>query len=319
MLNLTQLHHFKLVAQEGSFARAADMASITQPALSNSIRSLEKKLGFQLFERSERPIKLTSEARTILAGVDALLFEARNLDQSLDNLVSGKGGHVRLGMTAVYSTSLGGPIIAEWHNAHPNVKLDLVVQETPDLLEGLRDETFDLIVGDARDLRGDTDDLELVHLPTQSGGAFCRAGHPILDIRRPQPSDLARYHFAGTHFPTEVVKVFTRFLGRQRHGLDPVISIDSHNIAALRDAVAESDLILLTTPGTVRNQLALGILRQIPINLGIDGMWSVVTQHGRVLHPAVPELIAKIIEIGKRDHDHRLAPYARQFAQPRQV
>lgn len=319
MLNLAQLHHFKLVAQEGSFARAAELANITQPALSNSIRSLEKKIGLQLFERSARPIRLTSEAKSILPRVDAVLFEARNLDQSLENLVSGQSGHVRLGMTAVFSTSLGGPIIAEWHNAHPNVKLDLVVLETPALLEGLRDETFDLIVGDARDLQANTDDLKLVELPAQSGGAFCRAGHPILDICRPQPADLTHYRFAGTHFPADVAKGITEFIGQERIGLDPIVSIDSHNIAALRDAVAESDLILLTTPGTVRNALALGILRQIPIDLGIDGVWSVVTCHGRVLHPAVPQLIAKIVEIGKRDHDRRLAPYARQFAQPRQV
>lgn len=319
MQNLTQLHHFKLVAQEGSFARAADMAHITQPALSNSIRSLEKKLGFQLFERSERPIRLTSEAKSILARVDAVLFEARNLDQSLTNLGSGQGGHLRLGMTAVYSTSLGGPIIAEWHNSHPNVKLDLVVQETVDLLQGLRAETFDLIVGDARDLQADTDDLQLIDLPVQSGGAFCRAGHPVLDIRQPQPSDLARYHFVGTHFPAEVTKAFARFIGRDNLGPDPIMSIDSHNIAALRDAVAESDLILLTTAGTVRNALALGILKQIQIDLRIDGVWFVVTRRGRVLHPAVPRLIDKIVEIGKRDYDRRLAPYARQFADPRQI
>ena len=318
MLNLAQLHHFKLVAQEGSFARAADLANITQPALSNSIRSLEKRLGLQLFERSERPIRLTPEAREILPRVDAVLFEARNLDQSLENLALGQSGHIRLGMTAVYSTSLGGPIIAEWHNAHPNVKLDLVVQETSALLDGLRDEEFDLIVGDARDLQADTDDLNMIELPAQFGGAYCRAGHPILDILHPLPADLARYRFAGTHFPADVVNAFAELIGRKGIGIDPIFSIDSHNIAALRDAVAESDLILLTTPGTVRNALALGILRQIPIDLGIDGVWSVVTRHGRVLHPAVPQLIAKIVEIGKRDHDHRLAPYARRFAQPPQ-
>lgn len=317
MLNLTQLHHFKLVAQEGSFARAADLANITQPALSNSIRSLEKRLGLQLFERSERPIRLTAEARGILVNVDAVLFEARNLDQSLSNLVSGQGGHIRLGMTAVYSTSTGGPIIAEWHNAFPNVKLDVIVDQTTQLLEGLRDEEFDLIVGDTRDLRTGTDGLELIDLPALSGGAFCRAGHPILQIRHPQPVDLARYNFAGTHFPADVIRAFARFIGRDDRGPTPIVSIDSHNIAALRDAVAESDLILLTTAGTVRNALALGILKQIPIDLRINGEWSIVTQRGRVQHPAVPKMIAKIVEIGKREHERRLAPYARQFIESR--
>ncbi len=319
MQNLSQLQHFKLVAQEGSFARAAELANITQPALSNSIRSLERRLGMILFERSARPVRPTPAARGILERVDTLLFEARNLDQFLDNLHSGQSGHVRLGMSAVFSTSLGGSIIAEWQNMYPNVQLDLLVHETVDLIDGLRDESCDLIVGDARDLRDGVDDLELIALPMQSGGAFCRAGHPILSIKHPQPADLARYRFAGTHFPETVIAAFARFLGRETLAQAPIISINSHNIAALRDAVAESDLILLTTAGTVRNALARGILNQIPIDLGINSVWSVATRRGSVLHPATETLIDKIVEIAEREHDRRLAPYAPQSTRARDI
>lgn len=306
MQNLTQLKHFKLVAQFRSFARAAEMANISQPALSNSIRSLERRLGLVLFERSERPVTLTSVGKSILKQVDAVLFEARNLDQLLDNLEAGHGGHIRVGMTAVFSTSLGGPIVAEWHEDHREVKLDLIVGETTDLLGALRDETLDLIVGDKRDLGNEAADLDLVALPPQPGGAFCRAGHPILDIRRPLPEDLARYRFAGTHFPKAVLSSFARFLGPSSRAREPAISIDSHNIAALRDAVAESDLILLTTRAAVRSALARGILRPIPIEIGIAGVWSVATRRGRVNHPAIPALISKIIETSARENEHRL-------------
>lgn len=313
MQNLSQLQHFKLVAQEGSFARAAALANITQPALSNSIRSLEKRIGFMLFERSERPVRLTSYGKSLLGRVDAVLFEARNLDQMLINLSSGQGGHLCVGMTAVFSTSLGGQIIAEWHENHSNVTLDLAIHETTALIEGLRDEAFDLIVGDARDLRTDVDDLDLIELPPQEGGAFCRAGHPILNIRKPQPADMARYRFAGTHFPHAVTRAFARFLGRETCNDEPIISIDSHNIAALRDAVAESDLILLTTSATVRSALSLGLLKQIPVDLGINGVWSIAKRRNRVLHPAAEKLIHKVVETAKREHDRRLAPQGGQF------
>ncbi|TMV09926.1 LysR family transcriptional regulator [Ruegeria sediminis] len=312
MLNLNQLRHFQLVAREGSFARAAELASITQPALSNSIRALEERLGYQLIERSERPVRLTPFGRSILDRVDRVLFEARNLDQELSNLAAGKGGHVCVGMTAVFSTSLAGPIIAEWHNANPDVKLDLIVTETVELLAGLREEAFDLIVGDVRDLPENSSEFDIVELSPQAGGAFCRAGHPILKIPKPLPADLARYRFAASHFPAEVANAVTRFLGVQ-DGHQDVIAINSHNVAALRDAVAESDLILLTTRGTVRNMLALGILKRVAIEIGIDGLWSVVTLKGRVTHPAVPQMIRKIAEVSRREHDRRLTPYTSQY------
>ena len=76
------------------------------------MRSLERRLGFQLLERSSRPIVPTPEGRRILPRVEALLFEARNLDQSVQNVTSSQTGHVRLGMTAIYSTSSGGAVFS---------------------------------------------------------------------------------------------------------------------------------------------------------------------------------------------------------------
>lgn len=309
MQNLTQLFHFKLVVQERSFARAAELANITQPALSNSIRSLETRLGQVLIERSERPVRVTSVGRSILENVEKVLFEARNLDQKLANLGTGQGGHIRLGMTAIYSTSLAGPIIAEWHDRHPNVRIDIVVEETTNLIVGLRNESYDIIVGDARDLQTDVDDLKLEVLPPQLGGAFCRSGHPILDILNPRPTDLTRYKLAGTHFPRGLLRELAKILEIDTDKIQSIISVNSTNIAALRDAVAESDIILLSTKGTVRNQLALGTIRQIPIDMGLSGLWMVATLRNRVLHPAVPSLRNKIFEISQREHEKRLASH----------
>ena len=67
MLNLTQLNYFKLVAQTKNFAAAAKMAHITQPALSNSIRTLEEKIGHEscvsqlLTDPTGREMKVTMQ------------------------------------------------------------------------------------------------------------------------------------------------------------------------------------------------------------------------------------------------------------------
>ena len=205
-------------------------------------------------------------------------------------------------------TSLAGPIIAEWHDAHPNVKLDLVIGETPDLLAGLHDETLDLIVADDRDLPDQTDDLDLTLLPPQTGWAFCRAGHPILNTLRPKATDLARYKFAGSHFPEAVVHALAQKVGRDTWPSEPIVAIDSHNIVVLRDAAIESDLILLTTPGAVRKAPALGVIKRIPVELRIHGIWHIVGKCGRMQHPAMPRLADKIVEIRTREFDRRLSP-----------
>ena len=53
------LTHFLAVYENGCFSRAADHVSLTQPALSNSIQQLEKRLGVKLLERGARGVKPT--------------------------------------------------------------------------------------------------------------------------------------------------------------------------------------------------------------------------------------------------------------------
>ncbi|MCT8159415.1 LysR family transcriptional regulator [Pseudoruegeria sp. SHC-113] len=309
MLNISQLHHLQLLAETGSFALAAEQANITQPALSNSIKALETRVGLQLVERSKRPVRLTPMGETLLERIGKLLFEARNLEQEINNLASGESGTLRVGMTAVFSTSLGGPIVAEFHNAHPGIALDVRVAETTQLVPMLEKEEIDLLIGDTRDLPPSDARLQRLDLPAQAGGAFCRPGHPMLSLLKPRIEDLASYHFATTHLPADVISDFTARLAPAPDGRAR-IAVNSHNIALLRDAVAESDLILLTTRGCVRNMLALGLLAEIPVDLGIDGTWAMMRLANRVGHPALPVLWRKVQEVAQRERDKRLTPYA---------
>ena len=59
-LTLRQLRYFDALAREGHFGRAAERCAISQPALSVQIRDLEESLGFALFERGPRQVRLTA-------------------------------------------------------------------------------------------------------------------------------------------------------------------------------------------------------------------------------------------------------------------
>jgi DNA-binding transcriptional LysR family regulator len=65
-MELRHLEHFVAVAEERNFTRAARRLHLVQSALSVSIRSLERELGTQLFERTTREVKLTDTGRVLL-------------------------------------------------------------------------------------------------------------------------------------------------------------------------------------------------------------------------------------------------------------
>jgi len=289
MFNLNQLRHFRLVAQLGNFAVAARQAHITQPALSNSIRTLEERLGIQLFDRSERPVRLTAVGRDLLNRVESLLVEAGNLEKEVGYLVQGMAGELRIGMTAQSSGSMGGKILGVWQTANPAMSADVTVADTPVLLELLRTEKLDLMIGDARDLPVSSSELDMSPIPQEDGRAFCRVGHPVLAKHKIEFSDLLTYRFAGAHLSNELLESLT-----ERFNLGDPGSIEfgvkSDNIAILRDAVAHSNLILLSTRGCVRNEIAAGLIAELPIDPREPAIWFSVTLKKAAVHPATASL-----------------------------
>ncbi|MFD9615238.1 LysR family transcriptional regulator, partial [Streptomyces sp. NPDC059083] len=83
-MELRHLRAFVAVAEELNFGRAAQRLYVTQPALSRTIRSLEKLVGCDLFHRNTRSVGLTpagtallDRTRDVLAGLDSALTAAR--------------------------------------------------------------------------------------------------------------------------------------------------------------------------------------------------------------------------------------------------
>ena len=72
-LTLKQLRYVDALARQGHFGRAAELCSVSQPALSMQIRDLEAALGTDLFERGPREVRLTRFGEAFSAPIDAVL------------------------------------------------------------------------------------------------------------------------------------------------------------------------------------------------------------------------------------------------------
>lgn len=295
MLNLNQLQHFRFVAETCNFAAAARKAHITQPALSNSIRILEERMEVQLFDRSERPIRLTPAGHNILCRIDLLLKVARDVEKEASYLSQGLAGELRIGMTSVSAASFGGVILGKWLAENAKMRVDVSVADTLVLMGILQAEEMDLIIVDSRDLPKDLSEFDLVPITSEDGHAYCRAGHPALDLPQISLHDLLPYRFAGSHFPKTLLEHLA-----QLHKLESPklieLAIESDNISIMRDATMNSDLILLATRGCVRNALNANLLVELPVDLQTSGNWYAVTLKNAVLHPAIPSLKKAISE-----------------------
>lgn len=94
-LNLLKI--FYTVANAGSISSAADQLHVSQPAISQHIKSLENEVGFELFIRNKKGIKLTAEAETIFTYCKSIFNQVETLNQTLEDITSLDTGILKIG------------------------------------------------------------------------------------------------------------------------------------------------------------------------------------------------------------------------------
>lgn len=142
------LRYAQAVARTGSFSAAAREYDLTQPALSNAIRRLEKILGARLFERNTRGARPTVFGATILPRIDAALAALDAITAEARHWRAGEPRPVRIGVSPLISAD----VVARAHSAVAGLpgrgRGSLVLREADlsKLCAALDDDELDLIV-----------------------------------------------------------------------------------------------------------------------------------------------------------------------------
>ena len=139
-VTLRQLRYFEALAREGHFGRAAEMCAISQPALSVQIKELEQSLGFVLFERGPRKVRLTALGEAFAQRAGSILRAVTDLGDWAEAARGGGIGRLRLGVIPTIAPYLLPRFISDVTRSHPDIDLHVRETVTPrliaELLEG---------------------------------------------------------------------------------------------------------------------------------------------------------------------------------------
>ena len=142
-LTLRQLRYFEALAREGHFGRAAERCAISQPALSVQIKDLEESLGFSLFERGPRHVRLTALGEAFARRAGGILRAVTDLSDWAEAAAGTGIERLRLGVIPTIAPYLLPQFIRELTRAHPDIDLHVRETVTPrliaELLEGRLD------------------------------------------------------------------------------------------------------------------------------------------------------------------------------------
>ncbi|MEO0564116.1 MAG: LysR family transcriptional regulator [Chloroflexota bacterium] len=120
-MEIGQLVAFERAAREGSFTAAAESLSLTQPAVSSRIASLERELGGQLFERGGKRLALTPLGRSILPYAEKVLHATADARAAAQLHHEGRLGSVSIAALDTLGVAMLPEPMAGFHTAHPAV------------------------------------------------------------------------------------------------------------------------------------------------------------------------------------------------------
>jgi LysR family transcriptional regulator, transcriptional activator of the cysJI operon len=148
-MDTRQLAAFCAVVERKSFSQAAERLGVTQPAVSLQIRSLEERLGQQLFDRSGRRVEPTEAGLRLYRGAQRLLTLER---QMLEDMAGEAEGPLRGQLAIGASTGPGGTVVpvllCEFAETHHEVTIDLSISDTQTIVDRVARRELELgIVG----------------------------------------------------------------------------------------------------------------------------------------------------------------------------
>lgn len=147
---LRQMKYFAAIVECNSFTEAAEQMYISQSAISQQIRALEKDLGVELIHRENRRFSLTAAGEYFYRHSKGILAEAEKVRRETIRLGQDKELRLTIGYLRCYSGLELHQVIAEFSATYPEVEISIVNGTHEELYDGLRHGEIDLVLTDQR-------------------------------------------------------------------------------------------------------------------------------------------------------------------------
>lgn len=205
--SIHQLRLFIVLGEKRHFGRAAASLFITQSALSQQIRGLEKRLGVRLFERTNRMVDLTDAGRTLLPAARAAVDAMVQLRRTADSQVRRVSGRLVVGTVGAEAAMphTHAVLRALQEEGHPLLTVHMVTLDAYRFAVALRNKEVDVVFGRPPVPEG----VEQQHLATEPRVACLPADDPLA-----RSADTALAQFAGhpvVDWPAQVPHAWRKF------------------------------------------------------------------------------------------------------------
>lgn len=135
---------FKIVAEQQSFRKAADILRLTPSAVSHTIAAMESELGFCVLNRSKAGVTLTNYGEKLLPYVNAVLNSDESLQQVISEFNGLKQGKVKIGCFSSVCTNWMPDIMSSFQKKYPGITIEVFQGTYDDVVYWIKNGIVDL-------------------------------------------------------------------------------------------------------------------------------------------------------------------------------
>lgn len=144
-MDVHQLRVFASVFKNRSFSKASEELYLTQPTVSNHIRTLEEELGCKLFDRLGRTVIPTKEAEILYSHALEIIEKARDIKELIGHMKKEISGELVIGASTIPGTYLLPSIMAGFVEKYPSVSFQILISDSREIVEKVS--RHDLLMG----------------------------------------------------------------------------------------------------------------------------------------------------------------------------
>jgi DNA-binding transcriptional LysR family regulator len=259
-VTIAQLKVFRDIAQSTSISRGATMNGISQSAASQNLKHLEKGLGVELFDRTNRPLRLTPAGRLYLTACRDIVRRYEEVESQIEALKKELVGAVRVG--SIYSIGLYemAQITQQFESLHPQAHIHLEYMRPEKVYQAVVDDQADLGL-----ISYPNPGKEVKAIPwrLETMVVVCHPGHPLAKKKSLKPGDLTGCDFVSFDPDLSIRKAMDRFF--REHGVQRSVVLEFDNIQMIKEAVSIGSGISILPERTVRQEVADGKVVALPI------------------------------------------------------
>jgi len=290
-MQIENLKIFRDLVDNESFSKAAKFNNITQSAVSQQLRSMEKYFNVLIVDRSHKQFRLTREGRCLYEAARDILNRYEQVSSEMQEMRKVVSGTVHVSTIVSIGLHELPPYVKRFMQEFPHVNVRIEYRRSNLVYEDVFSSTADFgLVAFPQKYR----QVEIIPFMEDQLVAICSPKHKLAGKKEIELADLQGCRFIGFDQDSPTRKALDQFFREQRIELEPSMEFD--NIETLKRAVEVDAGVALVPEGTIRQEIEQGTLVKLKLrDRHVSRPLAILHRKGRVMTPAMKRFLTLML------------------------